>query len=53
MVEMFMFKVQREITPKVGTPELWFMCSACSLMVFYIGVKFHESYWVDTKIMKR
>ena len=33
----------RAITPKVGKPELWFMCSAYSLMVFNFCVKFHES----------
>ena len=25
---------QRAINPNVGKPELWFMCSACRLMVF-------------------
>ena len=48
---------QRAITPKVGKPELWFLCSACRLMVFNICVKFHEnmssgfSYGADTKIV--
>ena len=27
---------QRAITPKVGKPELRFMCSACHLMVFNV-----------------
>ena len=36
MVEMAMLNVQRAITPKVGKPELQFMCSACYLIVFYI-----------------
>ena len=27
---------QRAITPKVGKPELQFMCSACHLMVFNV-----------------
>ena len=43
MVEMAMFNVQRTITPKVGKPELQFVCSACCLMVLYICVKFHEN----------
>ena len=33
MKEMAMFNVQRVITPKLGKPELWFMCSAHHLMV--------------------
>ena len=35
--------VQRVITPKVGKPELWFMCSAYRLIVQYIGVKSREN----------
>ena len=31
------------MTPKVGKPELRFLCSACRLMVFNICVKFHEN----------
>ena len=34
---------QRAITPKVEKTELWFMCSACRLMVFNVCVKFHEN----------
>ena len=34
---------QRAITPKVGKPELQFMCSARRLMVFIVCVKFHEN----------
>ena len=43
MVEMAKFNVQRAITPKVGKPELLFMCSACHLIVIYIYVKFPEN----------
>ena len=32
------------VTPKVGKPELRFLCSAHSLMVLYIYEKFHEKY---------
>ena len=38
---------QRAITPKVGKPELQFMCSACCLMVFNICIK----YGADMKIV--
>ena len=43
MVEMAMFNVQRTITPKVGKPELQFMCSARRLVVLYICMKFPEN----------
>ena len=43
MVEMAMFNVQRAITPKLGKPELRFMCSALPLIVLYIFVKFGEN----------
>ena len=43
MVEMAMFNVQRAITPKGGKPELWFMSSACRLIVLHICVKFREN----------
>ena len=43
MVEMAIFNIQRVITLKVGKQELWFMCSACHLIVFNICVKFHEN----------
>ena len=32
-----------KITPKVGKPELRFMCSARHLMVFNVCKKFHEN----------
>ena len=44
---------QRAITPKVGKPELWFMCSACCLMVFDVCVKFHENMSSVFKVMER
>ena len=54
-VEMAMFNVQRAITPQVGKPELWIMCSACHLIVLNMCVMFHEnisngvkSYGADT-----
>ena len=44
---------QRAITPKVGKSELRFMCSARSLMVFNICVKFHENMSSGFKVMER
>ena len=46
MVEMAIFiiyDVQWATTPKVELPELWFLCSACHLMVFYNCERFHEN----------
>ena len=54
MVEIAMFNVQRAITPKIGKPELRFMCSVCRIIMLYICVKFCEntsdgiSYGADT-----
>ena len=53
IVEMAIFNIQRAITLKVGKQELWFMCSACRLMVFNICVKFHEYMSRGFKVMKR
>ena len=44
---------QRAITPKVGKPELRFMCSECRLMVLNICVKFHEIMSSRFKLMER
>ena len=43
---------QREITPKVGKPELQFMCSACRFMVLNFCVKFHENMSSGFKVME-
>ena len=37
------FNVQRAITPKVGKPDLKFMCFASRLIVLYMCVKFREN----------
>ena len=34
MVEMAMFNVQREKSPKVGKSELWYISFACRLFKF-------------------
>ena len=44
---------KRAITPKVGKPELRFMCSARRLMVFNVCVKFHENMLSGFKVMER
>ena len=44
---------QRAITPKVGKPELQFMCSACRLMVLNVCLKFHENMSSGFKVMDR
>ena len=43
MAEMAMVNVQRTLAPKVGKPELRFMCSASRLIVLYICVKLCET----------
>ena len=44
---------QNAITPKVGKPELRFMCSARRLMVFNVNVKSHENMSSGFKVMER
>ena len=44
---------QRAITPRVGKPELRFLCYACRLMVFNVCVKFHEHVLSGFKVMER
>ena len=36
------YKVQRNVTQKVSIQELWFLHSACHLMLINICMKFHE-----------
>ena len=50
---MKIVNTQRAITPKVGKPELRFMCSAGRLMVFNGCVKFHETMSSGFKVMER
>ena len=49
-VGMKIVNTRRAITPKVGKPDLCFMCSACCLMVFKIFVKFLEKSQVVFKL---
>ena len=41
ITQIAIFKVQRATTPNIDEPELWFLCSAPHLMMFYICVTFH------------
>ena len=36
------YKLQREVTQKIHIQELWFLRSACHLMLVNICMKFHE-----------
>ena len=49
---MKIVNTQRAITPKVGKPELQFMCSAGCLRMFNVCVKFHENMSSGFKIME-
>ena len=53
MVEMAIFNTQRAITPKVGKPELRFMCSALPLMVLNVCVKLYENMSSGNKVLER
>ena len=48
-----MVNTLREITPKVGKPELRFMHFANRLMVFNVCMKFHENMSSGFKVMER
>ena len=50
---MKIVNTHRAITPKVGKPELRFMCSACHLMVFNVSMKFHENMSSGFKVMEQ
>ena len=50
---MKIVNTQRAITPKVGNPELWFLCSARCFMVFNVCVKFHENMSSSFKVMEQ
>ena len=52
-VGMKIVNTQRAITPKVGKPDLCFMCSARRLMGFNVCVKFHENMLSGFKLMKQ
>ena len=41
-METATYKVQRHVTQKVSIQELWFLHSACRIMLVNICMKFHE-----------
>ena len=43
MTGITIYNVQRAVTPKVGNPKLWFLCSAPYIIVIYICTKFKEN----------
>ena len=52
-METKIVNTQGAITPKVGKPELWFLCSERRLMVFNFCVKFPENVSSGFKVMER
>ena len=46
-------KVQRDVTQKVSIQELWFLRSACHLMLVNICMKFHEDTLNSFKVTER
>ena len=47
------YKVKRGITKKIHKQELWFLHSACRLLVFNICMKFHEDILKSFKVIER
>ena len=47
------YKVQRDVTQKVVIEELWFLHSACCLMLVSICMKFHEDILNSFKVIER
>ena len=52
-METKIVSTKRAITPKVGKPELRFLCSAHRPMVFNVCVKFHENASRGFKVMEQ
>ena len=46
------FHVQRAIDPELKNLKLWFMHSACCLMMLYICVKFRENISNGIRVME-
>ena len=46
-------KVQRDVIQKVSVQELWFLRSACGLMLVNISMKFHEDVLNGFKVIER
>ena len=50
---LFVIALQRDVTQKVSIKKLWFLHSACRLMLVNICMKFHENILNDFKVIKR
>ena len=46
-------KLQRDVTQKIHIQELWFLHSACHLLVLNIGMKFYEYILISSKDIER
>ena len=56
MVEIAIFNtyyIQRVVTPKIGLPELGFLCFAHPLIVLYICEKSHENTYNSFQLTER
>ena len=53
VTETATYKVQWDVTQKVSIQVLWFLHSACRLMLVNICVKFHEDTLNGLKVIER
>ena len=47
------YKLQRDVTQKIYNQELWFIHSACHLLVLNIGMKFYECIFSNFKVIEQ
>ena len=47
------YKLQRDVTKKIHIQELWFLHSACHLLVLNICMKFYEYILNSSKVIER
>ena len=47
------YKLQRDVTQKIHIQELWFLHSACHLLVFNICMKLYEYNLNSSKVIER
>ena len=52
VIETGTYKVQRDVTQKVSLQELWFLHSACCLMLINTCMKFHEDILNSFKVIE-
>ena len=53
ILNCFSYIVQRDVTQKVLIRELWFLQSACRLMLVNICMKFHEDIMNGFKVIEQ